>query len=191
MDRSEHVKKVHEWVETNKQRFPTPKSMVIDEIEFEWKHFSGSFLLKLDDTKIEERFSFSLGIDGKYGYCVPIFGSPLGAPASFAAVELSDETDMAITQALNNFFPKIVGFGLHPISREFINSSTPIGKRIIDEAAFQKCKDLIASGQSRIEINLPIKEQVARHGQFEGAALARQKSNTTLDWPLYGDTPAQ
>ena len=145
MDRSEHVKKVHEWVETNKQRFPTPKSMVIDEIEFEWKHFSGSFLLKLDDTKIEERFSFSLGIEGKYGYCVPIFGSPLGAPASFAAVE----------------------------------------------AAFQKCKDLIASGQSRIEINLPIKEQVARHGQFEGAALARQKSNITLDWPLYGDTPAQ
>jgi hypothetical protein len=154
MDTSEHVKKVHEWVAENVQAFSTPKTLVVDEIEFDWKCFSGSFSLKLDDIEIDEKFDFSLGIDGMYHYFTPMFTSPLGAPASFAAIELSEETDVAITNSLNQIFPRMAAFGLHPVSKQFINSSTPISERILDKASIESTKELIESGKARIEINL-------------------------------------
>jgi hypothetical protein len=154
MDRSEHVKQVHEWVEKNMQRFSTPKYLVIDDIEFDWADFGGSFSLQLDEVKIEEKFDLSLGIDGKYYNCVPIFGSPLGAPASFAAIELSVETGEAITKALNQMFPKMLPFGLHPVSKQFINSRTPVSERILDKNSIKPLKKLITSGKARIKIHL-------------------------------------
>lgn len=153
MDRSEHVKQVHDWVEKNMQRFSTPKHLVIDDIEFDWAYFGGSFSLQLDDVKIEERFALSLGVDGKYYYCVPIFCSPLGAPASYAAIELSIETGEAISKALNQMFPKMLPLGLHPVSKKFINSGTPIGERILDKSSIKPLKKLIASGKARIELH--------------------------------------
>lgn len=154
MDRSEHIKKVHEWVAENRQTFSTPKTIVMDEIEFDWRYFSGSFSLKLDNIKIDEKFDFSLGIDGMYHHSTPMFTSPLGAPASFTAIELSKETHAAITNSLNQIFPRMAAFGLHPVSKQFINSSTPIGERILDKASVESTKQLIESGKARIEINL-------------------------------------
>jgi hypothetical protein len=101
---------------------------------------------------MEDKFDFSIGIDGNYHYSVPMFVSPLGAPASFAAIELSPETRKAITQALNQMFPKILPFGLHPVSKQFINSHTPISERILDKSAIQPLNELIASGNARIEV---------------------------------------
>lgn len=154
MDRSDHVKKVHEWVEKNKQSFSTPKTIVLDEIEFDWEEFDGSFSLQLDDIRINERYDLSLGIDGKYEYSGPMFISPLGAPASFAAIELTDETEVAITNALNQMLPKMAAFGLHPVTKEFINRSTPLSSRILDKAGIESLKQLISSGKARIELQL-------------------------------------
>jgi len=152
MDRSEHVKKVHEWVEDNKQRFSTPKKIMIDEIEFDWKYFSGSFSLKLDEIRIKERYSLSLEIDGRYNYSGPMFISPMGAPASFEAISLTKETDAAIKKAINQLFPRMAAFGLHPVSQKFINSSTPINERILDQVATEKLKQLIQTGEAKIEV---------------------------------------
>ena len=152
MDRSEHVKQVHEWVEKNMQRFSMPTFLVIDDIEFDSARFGGSFSLQLDDVKMEDKFDFSIGIDGKYHHSVPMFVSPLGAPASFPAIELSVETGKAITQALNQMLPKMLAFGLHPVSKQFINSCTPISERILDKSAIQPLNELIASGNARIEL---------------------------------------
>ena len=110
--------------------------------------------LKLDDIRIEEKFNFSLSIDGMYHYCIPMFVSPLGAPASFGAVELSEETHTAITNALSQIFPRMAAFGLHPVSKEFINSSTLISDRTVDKAEIESVKQLISSGQARIELLL-------------------------------------
>jgi hypothetical protein len=153
MDRSDHVKQVHDWVEKNMQRFSTPTFLVIDDIKFDSARFGGSFSLQLDDVKMEDKFDFSFGIDGKYHYYIPMFVSPLGAPASFPAIELSIETGEAISKALNQMFPKMLPFGLHPVSKQFINSRTPISERILDKSSIKPLKQLIDSGKARIELH--------------------------------------
>jgi hypothetical protein len=152
MDSSEHVRKVHQWVAENVQKFSTPKTLIINQIEFDWKDFCGSFALTLDQTAIKERFSISLGIDGRYTFSGPLFVSPLGAPASFGAIELSDETEIAITKALNQFFPKMLAFGLHPDTQKSIDRSTPIQERVLDHQAIERCQKQITSGTAQITL---------------------------------------
>jgi hypothetical protein len=72
---------------------------------------------RCEQVDSRERPAFSIGIDGKYYYCVTFFCSPLGARASYAAIDLIIETGTAITNALNQMFPKMLPFGLSPVSK--------------------------------------------------------------------------
>jgi len=154
MTSSARIEEVQKWLKENVQSFSTPQKIIIDEIDFDWDDLSGGFSLQLDEIRVSERYSLSVGIDGRYEYGGPMYVSPLGAPASYRAISLTDETELAISNALNNFFPRMAAFGLHPITKEFINSSTPVRHRIVDHAAIEHLKQLIANHQARIEVSL-------------------------------------
>jgi hypothetical protein len=63
-------------------------------------------------------------------FSVPLFHSPLGAPASYAAIELTTNTQSAVTAAVRSLLPRLMPLGINPKTKEWITTSTPLQARI-------------------------------------------------------------
>lgn len=109
--------------------------------------------MKLDDIDVEGRFQFWTDIVGRQLVCVPMFHSPMGAPASYAAVELTGETLSAIQSAISETFPNLKPFGRDSSTGRFIDSRTPFEERIIDPDAYQAVKERITEAFS-VTVNI-------------------------------------
>ena len=129
---NEKIKELQTWLDENVIIPPEPKSILINQIKVDWREFSGSFCLTLDSVPMEERFKFRVEIDGKYRISPPFYHSPLGVPATYAQIELSDESNARIEGLLNDFFPKMKPLGLDKLSGEMIYGNTPIKDRVIN-----------------------------------------------------------
>jgi hypothetical protein len=105
-------------------------------------------VLEFDGVLIGDRFKLSLGDTGRLQFAMPMYHSPLGAPASYAAVEFTDDTRNAINDALSLLMPKFSGFGLHPLTREFIHQSTPLVDRVMDQEGLEVSKRLLSGAFS-------------------------------------------
>ena len=129
---NERIKNLQKWLDENVIVPPEPKSILISQIEVNWDEFSGSFSLILDSVEMKERFKFRVEIDGKYRISPPFYHSPLGVPATYAQIELSDESNYRIESMLNDFFPKMKPLGLDKASGKMICGNTPIKERVIN-----------------------------------------------------------
>ena len=129
----QHVKEVESWLKDNVKMFDEPKTVTLSRFDIDWQQFRGSFSLALDETAIKEKISFSLNAEGTVSFSLPMFHSPLGAPASYSAYEFSKKTRLAISNALNLTLPKLLGVGRHPVTKKEITINSPINERISKE----------------------------------------------------------
>ena len=115
----------------------------MSDFKFDFKDFQGSFKLKLDSDVMKERFSFGIEIDGRYKIYPPLFISPLGVPASYSSIELTEETEIEIKKLLNNYFPKVKPFGIDRETGQLITGSTSMEDRLFDPDGVEIVKEEI------------------------------------------------
>ncbi|QWC95851.1 hypothetical protein G6733_03560 [Polynucleobacter paneuropaeus] len=129
---NEKIKKLRNWLRGYVVSPSTPKVVILSNFEFDLKEFKGSFRLTLDNLRFISGFSFSVDISGRYEIAPPLYVSPMGVPASYPSIELTDETNEAIAYLINEFFPKIKPLGLEKNTEKFIDRNTAMWDRVVD-----------------------------------------------------------
>lgn len=132
MDESikQHIEEVMHWLEENVEVFPEPEKVTLSEFSVNWEDFSGEFRVAFDSVVLSEKLRFGLEVSGKTRFYLPMFHSPLGAPASYSAVEISDKTHAAILKGLRETIPRVKGAGLDRNTGKEITYHTPPNERI-------------------------------------------------------------
>lgn len=136
----DHLGQVVDWLNTNVIQCPTPSIVTLSDFDIDWGGMSGYFSLSLDDLVVPAAFNLSLGQNGWMQHHPPLFCSPLGAPASYAAVDLTDSTNATIAKALKLIFPRLKPLGLDSESGKLIIGRTPLKDRILDRLEFDEAK---------------------------------------------------
>lgn len=131
-DIAEHLKEVSRWLDKNVASYPTPRAFTLSDFEVDWEQMSGSFYVCLDGKHIEDPFRLSLGQNGWVQFHLPMYTSPLGAPASYRAVDLTVDTLETLTKALRSIFPRLKPMGKDKDSGAFIGQQTAIADRVVD-----------------------------------------------------------
>jgi hypothetical protein len=132
----ERVVEVNRWVHANQRVYSGISTIKLSDVSMAKSTLSGSALLTLDDRVPSEDVSIWLGGDGWLTYSLPMFHSPLGAPASFPAVLLTGAARPALDSAIRGLLPRVLPFGLHPVTKEWITQSTPLRQRLDDPVQF-------------------------------------------------------
>ena len=143
---TDHLEKVREWLELNVHVPPKPKKVTLSEITFDWNSGRGSFVLNLDEHPVKDPFRIYVEMNGQMAFIPPLYVSPLGAPASYAAIKLDEATEQAIKSALGRVFPKLLAYGRHKGREAYIDALTPLGDRVVDVQEFNEKRALIESG---------------------------------------------
>jgi hypothetical protein len=86
---------------------------------------------------IDSRFKFVLGENGLPRLNYPMFHSPQGAPASFAAVEFGEHISSTIEGLLKEALPRMKALGYHRETDEYIFSGSREADRIISLEEFE------------------------------------------------------
>ncbi len=141
----EHIKQVGEWLDKNVQKFAEPKTVTLFDFEVDWEEFSGSFRLSLDNVVLKERIRFGLEASGKVIFYRPMFHSPLGAPCSYSAIDITPKTEVAITKALREAIPRVKGAGIDRDTGREVNYHTPPALRISQEKLAEARKKVTKS----------------------------------------------
>ena len=86
----------------------------------------------------------------------PMFTSPLGAPASYAAIELSEELNAAMRAKMREIFPTIAPLRLNrKTGVEFTMLKATVAERVIDHENYLNTVSQIESGSLRVKIRFP------------------------------------
>jgi hypothetical protein len=137
-----HLEAVGAWLDENTVTVPEPNTVTLYDFKVDWSKWSGSFRIRFDDVLHEDRFQFSDDGTGKVRLSLPMFVSPLGAPASYPAVEISERTREAILQALGSTLPKITPHGRNRKTGIETTVSTPISERLTSDE-LRKIKNVV------------------------------------------------
>lgn len=143
------------WLESNVTHHPEPKNVTLSEFEVDWAELSGSFVLALDSLRIEPKIRFSLDINGRMRFWMPMHHSPMGVPASYAMFELTDTTNNAIERALKEVFGRFRPLGLNKDINQLITGITPILDRVLEDNPLELIRERLSAGN--FLISLPIK----------------------------------
>jgi hypothetical protein len=143
-----HLEKVREWLALNVLVPPMPKKVTLSEITFDWDSGRGSFVLNLDEHPVKDPFRIYVEMNGQMAFTPPLYISPLGAPASYAAIKLDEATEQAIKRALSRVFPKFLAYGRHKGRDAYIDALTPLGDRVVSDEEFVEKKRLLKAGAS-------------------------------------------
>jgi len=151
---NDKIERLHNFLRGNVVSPSTPKVITLFDFEFDFKEFKGTFKLKLDSDVMKERFSFRVDIDGRYEISPPFIISPLGVPASFPKIELTDETNESIKIIINNFFPRLKPLGIDKESGCMIDRNTSMIERIIDVQDITRVINKISSDMFELKSEL-------------------------------------
>ena len=151
-----HIEQVREWLEKKVQKYPTPCKVTLSEFEVDWDELSGAFSISFDAVPLPKKLKFGVEQSGKAVFFLPMFHSPLGAPASYATIEISDKTSRAILKGLHSTIPRVKGYGINRETGKQIYSHTPICERIINHDEFWLAKKRIESDGYTISIDTEI-----------------------------------
>ncbi len=151
----DHIEQVRQWLEENVQSYPTPHTVTLSAFEVDWDDLSGSFRVGLDSVQLLERFRFSLSVTGKAEYYLPMFYSPLGAPCSYAAIELTEQTKTALLKGLHDTIPRLRACGLDRETGKETYFYTPVSERIKDRDQFEAARKRVEAGDYSISIATP------------------------------------
>jgi hypothetical protein len=141
-----HLEKVRAWLELNVHIPPKPKKVTLSEIAFDWDSGTGSFALNLDEHPVKDPFRIYVEMNGQMAFIPPLYVSPLGAPASYAAIKLDEATEQTIKRALSRVFPKFLAYGRHKGRDAYIDALTPLGDRVVNDEEFVEKKSLLKAG---------------------------------------------
>ncbi len=139
---TDHLQAVRAWLDENVKVYPTPQSISISQISLDRKSMSGRALLKIGDATDFEEITLHIGGAGRLTYSLPMFCSPLGAPASYCAISLTPQTIAALDELVAGLLPRLLPLGLHPVTKEFITTSTPFVQRALDPDRFADALNL-------------------------------------------------
>lgn len=132
----EHIQAVREWLQKNVRVYPTPSTITLRHIRLDRKQLRGEALLLIDDKLPGEELTLWMSESGMLTFSLPLFHSPLGAPATYAAIELSKNTEQAIVAAVQGLLPRLLPLGINPKTKEWVTTSTPLHERIADTSEF-------------------------------------------------------
>lgn len=104
--RHQHIKQVQTWLDENVRVYPQPKTVTVCEVTYNPENRNGNFSVYLDDIKLEEEIGYWFDVGKKPNLSIPMYHSPLGAPASFEQYELSYNTQLAIIKAVYALWQK-------------------------------------------------------------------------------------
>lgn len=131
-----HRQEIQQWLEDNVQSYSTPQRVTLKQFDVNWQELSGVFSVELDGLQLPTKFRFQLEASGKTSVRLPMIHSPMGAPASYRAVEITEATEAAIAKALHQTIPRIRGCGVDPKTGQQIAFHTPVSERIVDQSLF-------------------------------------------------------
>lgn len=137
-----HVQAVEEWLTKNVRVYPTPSHITLRQIHLDRTKLKGKAELLLGDAETSEELALWMSETGWLTFSPPLFHSPLGAPATYGAIELTENTKQAITAAVQGLLPRLIPLGINPKTKEWVTMSTPLLERIADahefNAAFER-----------------------------------------------------
>jgi len=141
----EHIQAVKEWLQKNVRVYPTPSTITLRQIRLDRKELRGEALLLIGDALPGEELALWMNESGRLTFSPPLFNSPLGAPATYGAIELSKNTEQAVAAAVQGLLPRLLPFGINPKTKEWVTTSTPHHERIADTSEFNAAFDRITS----------------------------------------------
>ena len=124
------LKEVRAWLADNVVYIPEPKEVTLFDFEVDWSNWSGEFKIRFDDFVSEDSFGLGMEMTGVPKFYYPMFTSPLGVPASYAAIEITSNTHNAINEALKRTFPKLKPLGKNRDTGIQIMYNSPIEARL-------------------------------------------------------------
>ena len=142
---NEKIEKLRNWLRGNVVSPSTPKVITLSDFEFDFKDFNGTFKVTLDNLRFISGFRFSIDISGKSEISPPMFISPMGVPASYPSIELTEETTNEITKLINDFFPKVKPLGIDKETSVFIDRNVPMSDRVVDPKELNWVVDEVSS----------------------------------------------
>lgn len=96
---SSHLEAVMRWLDENQIHLDQPNSVTVKDFVVETENHA-SFTLILDDKPYPERFECDTSLVEFDPLRLPIYCSPLGAPASYPVYDLTTATYCAVNNAL-------------------------------------------------------------------------------------------
>ena len=96
---SSHLEAVMRWLDENQIHLDQPNSVTVKDFVVETEDHA-SFTLILDDKPYPERFECDTSLVEFDPLRLPIYCSPLGAPASYPVYDLTTATYCAVNNAL-------------------------------------------------------------------------------------------
>ena len=124
------LKEVRAWLADNVVYIPEPKEVTLFDFEVNWSNWSGEFKIRFDDFVSEDSFGLGMEMTGVPKFYYPMFTSPLGVPASYAAIEITSNTHNAINEALKRTFPKLKPLGKNRDTGIQIMYNSPMEARL-------------------------------------------------------------
>lgn len=148
------------WLQANVKTYKTPEIVTLSHFEIDVVEFTGTFIVSFDEQAVDRRFSFGIKGNGLPKSYLPIFVSPLGVPASFPAVQLSDETEDAIEVALAHLLPRLRPFGLNKMTGEQTDITTPNSDRVLEPDKLAALIQVARSNDLRLQIEVKSRKVV-------------------------------
>lgn len=139
----EHIQAVREWLQKNVRVYPTPSTIALRHIRLDRKELRGEALLLIGNALPGEELSLWMSESGWLTFGLPLFHSPLGAPATYVAIELSKNTEQAVAALVKGLLPRLLPFGINPKTKEWVTTSTPLQERITDTSEFNTALERI------------------------------------------------
>ena len=146
-----HIEEVFDWLEKNVTYYDAHQSITLFDFEINWNEMSGSFRMKFDNEFCLDRGNFYLSNNGKLDFSLPMFHSPLGAPASYPAINIKQSTEHLIADILNTNMPRFKPLGIDKETGVHFSASTPIKDRIVSNEAFQVAKKKFSDKNHSLE----------------------------------------
>ena len=128
------------WLEDNVLVVPEPIDVTLNNFIVDWANWTGTFSVTFDNLVFKEPLTFGVGSNGYVGFSLPAFTSPLGVPASFSAIKITENTQRAIHTALRSTFPRLKPLGRYMGTGTEITYSSPLEARITAEDVRQTRK---------------------------------------------------
>jgi hypothetical protein len=147
-------KALKRWLAANVKEYPMPVVINLSGFKADIDDLSGSFNVCLDDQQVDSDFSFEIDGAGAPILYFPMFNSPLGVPASFAAVQLTDDTESAIKLGLAYVLPRLRPFGLDKETGELVDAGTPIASRVLQPEKITLLREMTRSRKIRLQIQV-------------------------------------
>ena len=128
-----HLEAVRQWLSDNVVKIDDAAAIAVVDITYDPQTFRGCFVITADGVLLDGEWRFWLGdADGHTHISPPMFISPLGAPASYEAVEISDEQFASVLAQIRAVFPRIA-----PLGKRFTFLNSTVADRIIDWQAYE------------------------------------------------------